>query len=476
MNPILIGFVIYLLVIFSVGLITYRLNKTQADFLIAGRKLGPWVVSLSERASGESAWLLIGLPGAAFAIGLIEFWTAIGCIAGIIFSWLFIAHGLRRLTGQYDSLTLPDVLATHFGNDHVLRIMSSAIITFFFLFYVAAQFSGAGKVLNVSFGLTELQGMLLGAGIILFYTMMGGFFAVAWTDLIQSLIMFGTLVILPIVGYIEFSQEGQLGPALAGAGAGIASWTGGKAGWGAIAGVIGGLSWGLGYMGQPHLLTRYMAIKDPAKLKQGSIIAISWAIPAFLGSFFMGLVGMIHYGVEAFADPEKLMPTMAMDLLPAWLAGIFISGAIAAMMSTADSQLLVTTSALSEDFYHKALNKEVTPQRLLTLSRLITFGVGIIAFILAYFSTDLVFEMVSYAWAGLGSSFGPVLLLTIYWPKMSRVGAIAGMATGALTTIIWTNVAWLNTAITSRFTSFALALVVCVIASRLFPGSKKQRK
>lgn len=466
MNSITVGLFIYLFIVLFVGYKAFKRNKTHADYLLADRKIGAWALSLSERASGESAWLLVGLPGAALAVGYLEIWSVVGCLLGIFFAWLFIAIPLRELAGEYNSLTLPDLFTNYFDDKgNSLRIIASLIITFFFTFYVAAQFSGAGKVLNVTFGISQLQGMIIGAGIILIYTLLGGFFAVVWTDVVQAVLMFATLVILPIVGFIELnsmpaSEINSLTP-------NFQSFVGNKVGIFAVLGIISGLSWGFGYTGQPHLLIRYMAINRSSQLKIGRRIAFSWAVPAFFGAFFLGIIGFKLYGAEQFSDPEKLMPFMATHLLPTWFAGILISGAIAAMMSTADSQLLVTTSAISEDIYHKIGRKKVTPERMLLISRVATIIIGAVAFLLAYKSQDMVFAMVSYAWSGLGASFGPVLLLILYWKKITKQGAIAGMLMGAFSTIIWKNISFLNDFISVRFVSFALALLTIIVVSIL---------
>jgi sodium/proline symporter len=339
---------------------------------------------------------------------------------------------------------------------------------FFFTFYLAAQFNGAGKVLNVTFNIPHITGIIIGAVVIIIYTMMGGFFAVAWTDLIQGIIMIGVLIVLPIVGLIELSEQGQsLSGSIASAGREFSSVVGGTTGWAAVVVVIGGLSWGLGYMGQPHLLSRFMAIKDPEKIKTSRRIAIVWAIPAFFGAIVIGLIGLALYGQGQFSDVEKIMPQLANTLLPAWLAGIFISGAIAAMMSTADSQLLVITSSVIEDFYHKTLGKDVSEKTLLNLSRMITIVVGVAAFVISVTSKELIFSLVSYAWAGLGSSFGPALLLMLKWKGTTKKGVLAGMLTGSITTIVWPNIPVLDEFITERFSSFVLAFFAVVAVSLL---------
>ncbi|MFC1521964.1 sodium/proline symporter [Elusimicrobiota bacterium] len=468
MDSQLIGLCLYLAAVLGVAFFASRRMNNISDYLLGGRKLGTWVITLSERASGESAWLLVGLPGAVLAAGTLEIWTVVGCIAGIIFSWWVIAFKLREETGRYNALTLPEYFACKFGDkNNLLRITASAIITFFFMFYVAAQFSGAGKVLNVTFGISEFNGMLIGAAIILFYTVLGGFFAVALTDVIQGIIMLGTLVVIPIVGIIELGGLANLESALANVDSALVSPYGAKTGFAALLVAIGGLSWGLGYMGQPHLVARYMAIDKAENLKRGRFIAAGWSLFAFFGAFFMGLAGLALYG-NIFSDPEKLMPYMAMNLLPGWTAGIFISGAIAAMMSTADSQLLVTTSVLSEDIYYRLHKKNVGEKNLVRISRYITLLVGTIAFILAITSKQLVFYLVSFAWSGLGASFGPALLLALWWKRVTREGILAGMLTGSLTTIIWANIPFLRALMTERVISFGLAFLMVIVVSLAF--------
>ena len=458
------GFIIYLLAILFVGLYTSRVTRGISDFAIGSRRLGPWVIAFSERASGESAWLILGLPGAALMLGMVELWTVIGCLSGIIFSWLLIAKKLREESGRHHAITLPELLSKmHTDRTQAIRLMSSMIITFFFTFYVAAQFIGAGKVLDQTFGIDPLTGMMLGALIIIFYTMLGGFFAVAWTDLFQGVIMIGTLVILPVVGFIELSGYSYQGSVVD-----LSNLYGGETGFAAFSLALGGLSWGLGYMGQPHLVTRYMAINDAKNIALSRKIAISWAVPAFFGALFIGLIGskLIAVGaIEMPADSERLMPLMATTLLPSWIAGIFISGAIAAMMSTADSQLLVATSVLSKDLYQSFIKRDASNSELLVVSRTLTLVIGGIAFAMAYSSDELVFELVGYAWSGLGSSFGPALLLSLWWSRTSQTGVLMGMATGTLFTIYDIS----SGLITVRVTSFLLAFLAAVVGSILFP-------
>ena len=463
MNATLVGFIAYLLIVLVAGGITYTMTKTQADFLLAGRKLNVWVATFSERASGESSWLLLGLPAAAATIGLVEAWTAVGCVAGITLAWIFVAEGLRRQTEHYDALTLPEFFAKRFGDTAgPIRVVAAGIIIFFYAFYLAAQFNGAGTVLEATFGIDWTMGVIVGAVVIIFYTMLGGFIAVAWTDFLQAIIMIGTLVVLPIVGYVELSS---LPPserlALAD---GVRSWTGGSTGLAAFTAILSGLSWGFGYSGQPHTVTRFMSIDRPEQIRVGRFIAFAWAAPAFAGAMAIGLVGAQLFDVGTMSDPEQLMPLMARELLPGWLAGIFISGAVAAMMSTADSQLLVGTSAVAEDVIHKAMGVELSHHALVNLSRLVTLLLGLGGFALALTSDKLIFELVSYAWSGLGSSFGPAILMTLFWSKTTGRGVLAGMVTGTVVTVIWSLLP-ANEVIHARLVSFIGALTMIAVVS-----------
>ena len=463
-------FTLYLLLIISVGILSNKFISSQLDFLLAGRRLGPWVTAFSERASGESAWLLLGLPGAAIAVGYGEIWAVIGIISGIILSWFLIAERLRAETEKYEALTIPDYLQKKFNdNSGIIKAYSSIIIAVFFTFYVSAQFHGSGKILNTIFDIEPLYGISLSAVVIIVYTIMGGLLAVAWTDLVQGILMIGTLVILPIVGLIELSsfdlpikelimsvdpQKSALVPS-------------GLTAFATFSVIVGGLSWGLGYFGQPHLLIRYMAIRSVEEVKQARIIAALWAIPGISGAFLIGVVGMGYFGEDFFLDKdvENVMPMLAEELLPAWLAGLLISGAVAAMMSTADSQLLVSTSAIGEDLGVQVSKKD---DKLLN-SRIITILLGIFAYLVAMYSEwsgKTIFSIVSFAWSGLGSSFGPALLLALWWKGITRKGVIAGLFTGSIITIIWGSSPYLKDIITERFISFALAFLAIIIVSK----------
>jgi len=471
-------FVLYLILLIAIGIWTFKFNKTQEDYFLAGRKLGPWVVAFSERASGESAWLLLALPGAAITIGLSESWAVIGIICGIIGSWYLIAEKLREQTEKYNALTIPEYLHRRYNDSsNIIRLFSALIIAFFFLFYVSAQFHASGKVLNSLFNLNPLIGISVGALVIIVYTIMGGFLAVAWTDLIQGILMIGTLIILPIVGFIEMANadisiKEELENAHTIYNNNNASIFMGKKGFDAIIVILGGLSWGLGYLGQPHLVIRYMAIRSSKDVKVARKIAILWAIPGITGAFFVGIVALMYFGKFQFQsiDPEQAMPMLASHLLHPIIAGLFISGAVAAMMSTADSQLLVSTSAITEDLIHQYLNINISNINLVRLSRTVIIILGLIAYGIALYSEingNNIFSVVSYAWSGLGSAFGPSLVMTLWWEKTTRKGVIAGILTGFFTTIIWANIPELKGIVSERLTSFLFAFIALYVVSTL---------
>lgn len=478
-----IGFGLYLAVMVIVGLVTVRYMRGLDDFVLGGRRLGPWVTAVSERASGESAWFLLGLPGAAYAAGFREFWSVIGIAFGILASWTLIAKGLRRMSEESGALTIPDFLCSRFGKDDAaLRGLATLIILVFYTSYIGAQLVGAGQILEATFGLDRTQGMLIGAVVVLAYTVLGGFLAVAWTDLVQGLLMAAVALVLPILGIIELGGIEGLTSALAakapaetaGGFSPMLTMDAGKTGRAFVFGVmVANLSWGLGYFGQPHLLTRFMAIRKVSDLRLGTLIAMSWVLIAYWGAVFIGLVGVGVLGPD-LAEPEQVMPLLAKALVPAWLAGIMISGAVAAMMSTADSQIMVASSSLVEDVYVKIVRGNRggdSPARLVLLARLSAAIITGAALILAFTNQDLIYEMVSYAWAGLGAAFGPVLLLAIWWKRLTRGGAIAGMLAGAASAIIWKNSEALGAALDLKVASFLIAFAAAILVSIAGIGS-----
>ncbi|MFQ6675376.1 MAG: sodium/proline symporter [Fidelibacterota bacterium] len=473
MNPIAIGFTVYLGVLLTVAFLTARLNKTLPDFLIAGRRLGPWVVAFSERASGESGWMLLGLTGLAYATGLGDpsgsklqpaLWTAVGGVTGVALSWLLVARRLRRESAELNALTLPRFLELKFGgNDPGLRFVATGIIAFCFSFYIAAQFDAAGKSLEQTFGWSHVSGVLTGAAVIILYTLMGGFFAVAWTDFVQGFVMLTALVVLPVVTLVQLGGWNEVAVGIKAIDSQLLTMSGGRKGWPLIAGILGGFGVGLGYPGQPHLLVRYMSIRSVEEIRGARSIAMVWSFFSYGGAVLMGLVALAYFGPGHFSDPEKMMPELAMTVFPGWLAGILISGAIAAMMSTADSQLLVTTSAVSEDVYHQSINPQAGQAQLVRLSRIVTLLIGTAGILLAQLPHSI-FDKVLFAWGGLGAAFGPALILSLWWRKTTRNGVLAGMIVGFLTIVIWDN-SPLSAYLYSLVPGFALATLAVITVS-----------
>jgi sodium/proline symporter len=473
LDPILAGLLLYLALMITVGFVTYRYMNTLDDYVLAGRRLGPWVAAISERASGESAWFLLGLPGAAYALGFTEYWSVIGIAAGILASWTFIAIPLRRETVRLGALTLPDYFELRFGDrSRLLRIISTVVILFFYTIYVAAQLYGAGKILHATFELPQIWGIVIGTAVVVFYTLMGGFLAVAWTDLVQGLLMTAVAVLLPLVGIIVVGGPAALVDKLAPRGADFLSLTGGEVGAAFFFGVVvGGMSWGLGYMGQPHLLMRYMAIRKASELRQGGLIAMGWTLVSYWGAPMIGIIGVAVLGPE-LADKEQVMPLLAKALMPGWLAGLMIAGATAAMMSTADSQLLVATSSLIEDVYVRLLRPHTPAERLVLLSRLATVAIASVAFVLALMALrddSLLYGTVVYAWTGLGASFGPPLVLSLWWKRTTRNGVLAGMVAGMIATVVWQNSATLGSLLDIKAAAVLISAAVVVVVSAITP-------
>lgn len=468
---IMIEFIVYLAVLLGIGLYFARKKMSQADFHLGGKKIPGWALALSERATGESAWCLLGLTGFAFAAGLSSVWIAIGCVLGIIVSWLWFARGFRRERDKYDTLTLPGYFASKYQNQgKFIRWFSSLIIIFFFVLYVSAQFSGGGKTLNITFGIPVTTGIVISAVIVILYAIAGGFFSVVWTDVIQALLMIITLVVTPIIALIVISQNNlSIVNALASAGGGVDSLTGGAVGFAAGTLIVNNFSWFFGYLGgQPQLDARWMAMRNDKEVKVGARIAIAWTLLAYTGAITLGLAAITLYGQNAVADPEQILPFMLLKLMPPWLAGILLAGAVAAMMSTADSQLLIATSSISEDVIHKALNKKLDDKALVFISRMVILVVGMVALILAFTSKSLIYTIVHFAWAGIGCSFSPAVILSFFWKRFSGRGVIAALVSGFVVTVLWMIMGW-DKIIAATAVTFIVAFVSAVVVTLISP-------
>ena len=480
-TQIIIVMVSYLALLITWGLYQGRKVRTEADYSIAGRSLPGWVAALSERATGESSWALLGLPGAAYAMGLTEIWTAIGCVAGIITAWALLAWRLQKEADKYNANTFTEYIARKHGDfEKWIRIIGSFTIVFFFFFYVGAQFLGGGKTLHTMFGLDAGLGMLITAAIIVPYTIYGGFRSVVYTDVIQAIVMIITLVAGPVVGIIYISNHPELfassiPEALQQAGPGYLSLTNATSGFMAGVVIIGGFSWFFGYLGgQPQLSMRFMAMKDMRQAKKGRNVGIIWTLFAYVGALSIGWIGLAIFGPEGLKDQEYVMPAVLLEIFPPVIAAILITGAIAAMISTADSLLILSATEFSENLIKPALkSKEKKKTKSLFRSRIVTSLLAIIALILAYYSpSNLIFTMVSYVWAGIGGTFSIVILLSLFWKRYHGRAVVATIITGMLFTIIWISTG-MDKVITARMLTFFVAGAAAVIVTYAWPDKDK---
>ncbi len=468
-------FVVYLAFTLILGLWQARKTKTQADFVLGSSKLPGWMLALSERATGESAWLLLGLTGFIFARGFSGIWVAVGCLLGIITAWVVLAKKFRQEAARYNALTMPEYFSAKFPGDAVtIRILSTLIIVFFFVFYVGAQFSGAGKTIYQTFGLSPLWGQIIAAVIILTYATLGGFVSIVAVDTFQALLMITTLVITPIIMVVKIlTSHIDVGAVLASAPPGYTSLTGGLSGFAAGILIFNNLAWFFGYLGgQPQLNARFMGMKDDANVRLGRNIAVIWTILAYSGAFIIGVGAFVLFGGSAVKDPEMILPHVLTHLFPPWLAGILLAGAVAAMISTAESMLLVAASSVSEDVYKGIIKKGRADERkVLAISRAATLGVGLFALALSLTTSKLIYTIVSYAWAGIGCSFAPAVLLSFYWDKFNSKGVITALVAGLVTTVVWM-VTGLEKVITARAVTFFVAMGLAILVS-LLTGEKR---
>ncbi|MBL7137843.1 MAG: sodium/proline symporter [Bacteroidales bacterium] len=478
----IVVFILYLVATMGIAWWYSRGAKTNEEFVIGGKKFGGTALALSERATGESAWLLLGLTGHAYAEGIGSVWVALGCIIGILFIWQVMAKRLRRETEKTGAMTVSSLIARKFpGAERNISILSALIVVFFFLFYIAAQFSGSGKVLQKTFGMDPMWGIIIGSVVVIIYCMMGGFIAVVVTDVFQSILMIFTLVFFPIIAlFIAESYNIQIIQSIEDAGPVYLSLTEGKTDLAAVLFILSGLSWAFGYTGQPQLLTRMMAIRNERDVRKAKWVATTWTLLAYAGAILIGLFGIAfvqhgylgHEESKLASDAEKILPVMVMTLVNPILAGFLLSGVISAMMSTAATELTVSSASMGEDIVGKLKRIVMDNRHKLWLNKFLTLAIGAAAFILALTLTDTVYSLVSYAWSGIGSSFGPALLLILFWKRVSRAGVFASLICGTTGTIIWKNLFEADTGVSERLASFVFAFVMAVLFSLLIPEKK----
>ena len=481
-------FILYLALLMGIAIWTARMSKSSADYIAGGKRIGGVSMALSERATGESAWLILGLTGEAYLLGVQALWFALGCVVGIFFIWFVMGDRLRRAAEATGALTITSLISRRFpGSEKVISSLSSLVIIFFLLFYIEAQFYGGGKVLYDTFGIPQFWGVVTGSLVVVFYCMIGGFITVVATDVFQAILMIVSLVVMPVLLlFIIASHDIDLMASLQKAGASYVSLTGGEAGMGAFLLVASGLSWALGYTGQPQLLTRIMLVRSRKDYDRGKWVAGAWTLLAYTGAILIGFVGiaLVQGGlvggdaVARLSDTEHkgfelIFPVLVNAFMLPVLAGIMLSGAISAMMSTASSEIILCSSAITEDVHGSFAKKRMEGRRALWFNRLITLAVGLVAFFLALTVKDSVFGLVSYAWSGIGSSFGPALLLILFWKRVSRAGVVASLVSGTAGTIVWKLAFQESTGVSERLTSFVFAFAMAVLFSLIFPEKVK---
>ncbi len=433
-SPITIAaFCLYLTIVVAIAVVAYMKTKNLSDFVLGGRSLSGPVAALSAGASDMSAWLFFGLPGAVFALGLNQIWYPIGLTVGAYCSWRFIAKPLRVFSEiANDSLTVPAFLDNRFfDNSGILRVIFAIVTLIFFAFYTASGLV-AGAVLLQRFGLNYTESLLLGTTIIMGYTLVGGFLAVSWTDFFQGSLMLCCMLIVPVVAMLEL---GGAHPTL-----------------GLIKEVgehlvdpfhnfnillfVNLVSWGLGYLGQPHILVRYMAVKTLTDIPLARRVCVSWMSLSMLGAVLIGFVGIAYFQAKGM-DPQSVFVMFSEALFSPWLAGLLFAAILSSVMCAIDSQMLASSSALTEDLYHRLLRKKASQKELVWVGRISLLLIGAVALSLASVPNNKIIDLVAFAWAGLASAFGPCVVLSLFWPRMTRNGAIAGVLFGAFTVIIW---------------------------------------
>jgi len=434
-------FIAYLGLMLYIGYYAYQRTANSSDYFLGGRTLGPWPAALSAGASDMSGWLLLGLPGYAYAAGIEAFWLAGGLLLGTWANWLVSAKRLRTYSMTVDNaLTLPEFISRRFNDrSKSVQTISAFFILMFFLFYTSSGLVAGGKLFETVFGLDYTYAVIIGTVCVVSYTLFGGFLAVSWTDLVQGLLMSAALLIVPIAsmqgGFGQLSVDlSAINPEL------LTLWNsmdGKPLSWIAIVSLV---AWGLGYFGQPHILARFLATRSNADLTTARRIAVIWTAISMFGAILVGLVGLIYVQgnlAEGLADGEKIFMLLVNAMFHPVIAGILLAAILAAIMSTADSQLLVSSSALAEDFYKHLIKPDATTEQVMLVGRIGVILLSLLALSLAMSPDSSVLGLVSYAWAGFGAAFGPVLVLSLYWKRMNRNGALAGIIIGGVTIVIW---------------------------------------
>ena len=436
-TAVIISFVGYMLVMIGIGFYFYFKTDDLSDFVLGGRSLGPGVTALSAGASDMSGWLLLGLPGMIYTQGIVGSWIAVGLIMGAYLNWHFVAKPLRVYTHHLgDAITIPDYFSNRFNDKgNSLRVVTAIVILVFYTLYTSSGLVGGAKLFEATFHLDYSTALIVGSFIIVSYTFLGGYNAVSWTDFIQGILMMLALVIVPIVVIYDVGglDEGlkiieSIDPSY------LDIFSGAS-----IISVLSLMAWGLGYFGQPHILVRFMSIRHEDEMNRAKTIGMTWMIISVIGSLavgFFGLAYVVSHGVN-LQDSEKIFITLSQLLFNPWIAGFLLAAILAAIMSTIDSQLLVSSSVLTRDIYHVLLRKDATDKELVWVGRFTVIAIALIAWAISTDKNSSVLMLVAYAWAGFGAAFGPLIILSLYNHTITKNGAIAGMVVGSLTVIIY---------------------------------------
>jgi sodium/proline symporter len=428
-------FVLYFGLLFMIGYLAYRRTKNFSDYILGGRKLGPFVGGISTGASDMSGWLLLGMPGAIYVGGMSGIWLAVGLAIGAYINWQFVGKRIRVFTQiSNNSLTLPDFFENRFRDKtQALRVISSLFILVFFAFYISAGLVGGAILFESTFGISYTIALWTGAIVIVLYTCIGGFFAVAWTDFFQGILMFLALLIVPIV---SFYHLGGWNETVARAGNISIDYLNVFSGTTAL-GTISLLAWGLGYFGQPHVIVRFMSMTSSRDITIGRSIYTIWNVLALFGAIFTGFVGIVYFADVPLSNPETVFIEFAKVLFNPWVTGVLLVAILSAIMSTISTQLLISATALSEDLYKGLFRKKANEKELVLVTRIGILLISMFAIVLAFNPESSVLGLVGYAWAGFGSVFGPAILLAIFWKGSTKNGILAGMIVGGVTVILW---------------------------------------
>ncbi len=434
-------FILYIGLMMGIGIYYYRKTQNMSDYFLGNRKLGAWVTSLSAEASDMSGWMLMGVPGFAYLAGLNAGWIAIGIAIGTWANWRFVAARLRKYTELAgNALTLPQFLQNRYQDTSgLLRMIPAVFILIFFIIYSSSGFVSAGRLFETVFGMPYEYAIFIGAGSVVFYTLIGGFLAVSRTDFIQGVMMFFAILVVPVCASLSLGGFAPTMEAIEGYKASMFEpFTKPDGSTLGMIELISLLAWGIGYFGQPHILVRFMAIKSTKEIPQATHIAMTWVILSLMAAVAVGMVGTVYLStpLEGTAS-ETVFLVMTNDLFPPIIAGLILSAVLAAIMSTASSQLLVAASAFSQDFYHMLLRKDADEKELVWISRASVLVIASLAIFLGLNPNSFILDMVSYAWAGFGAAFGPAILMSLFWKRTTRNGVLAGIVVGGVTVLVW---------------------------------------